>query len=354
MDFPRINPNTDRAATDRAATDRAATGRVNTAREATATGQPRAYERCFSSAEEYAAFNGLDGIRMNGPAPRRFAARMAFLELGGVRVRRGEATVGLSLIGATSDNHIFTFATEPARPRLMAGREVPHNVLFHPRPNEVFTSRSQSNEPFPWGSLVVGYDALARAGAALAGRDVAPSPIDVATIRGGPAAHARLLRLVQDTAGLAATTPEAADTPSARAALAGVLVEALVDCLSLGTMEFDRAAVRRHRLIMSRLEAALCERQDAGLSMEELCRSAGASRRTLHEVCMEFTGVPPMRYARTYRLKGVRDALLAADPRTATVTEIAMRFGFWQLARFGAAYRTAFGEPPSETLRRGG
>jgi AraC-like DNA-binding protein len=317
-----------------------------------ATGQPRAYARSFSTAEEYAAFNGLVGIRMNGAAPRQFTARMAFLDLGGVRVRRGDATVGLSLIGATSDNHIFTFATEPARPRLMAGREVPHNVLFHPRPNETFTTRSQSNEPFPWGSLVVGYDALARAGGTLAGRDVAPSRIDVATIRGGPVAHTRLLRLVEDAAGLAATTPEAAETPSARAALAGVLLEALVDCLSLGNLEYDRAAVRRHRLIMSRLEAALCEREDAGLSIEELCRSAGASRRTLHEVCMEFTGVPPMRYARTYRLKGVRDALLTADPRADTVTDIAMRFGFWQLTRFGVAYRETFGEAPSETLRR--
>ncbi|WP_158924197.1 helix-turn-helix domain-containing protein [Acidisphaera sp. S103] len=314
-------------------------------------GQPRAYARHFRSAEDYAAFNGLGGIRMNGRAPRQFTARMAFMDLGDVCVRRGEATVGLSLIGATSNNHIFTFATEPARPRLMSGREVGHDVLFHPRPNEVFTTRSQSDEPFPWGSLVVRYDALASAGGTLVGRDVAPSAIDAATIRTSLLAQGRLLRLVRDVADLAATTPEAADRPPTRAALSGLLTEALVDCLSGGILEYDRAAVRRHRLIMSRVEAALCERDDAGLSIEDLCRSAGASRRTLHEVCMEFTGVPPMRYARAYRLKGVRNALLAADPRTETVTEIAMRFGFWQLARFSAAYRDAFAEAPSETLR---
>jgi AraC-like DNA-binding protein len=234
----------------------------------------------------------------------------------------------------------------------MAGREVPHNVLFHPRPNEVFTTRSRSNEPFPWASVAIGYEALARAGVALAGRDVSPSSIDATTIRPGLIAHARLLRLVRDAAGLTVTLPEAIDAKAARTALSGVLVEALADCLSGGSVEYDRSAVRRHRLVMSRLEAALSERESAGLSMEELCRAAGTSRRTLHEVCMEFTGLPPMRYARMHRLKSLRGALLAADPGRETVTELALRFGFWELARFGSAYRLAFGEPPSETLRR--
>jgi hypothetical protein len=69
----------------------------------------------------------------------------------------------------------------------------------------------------------------------------------------------------------------------------------MVACLSLGMVEYGRAAVRRHRPIMTRLEAALRERGDVGLGMEELCRAAGTCHRTLHEVCMEFTAVPLMR-----------------------------------------------------------
>jgi transcriptional regulator GlxA family with amidase domain len=30
-----------------------------------------------------------------------------------------------------------------------------------------------------------------------------------------------------------------------------------------------------------------------------------------------------------------------------------MRHGFWEVGRFSTAYRQTFGEPPSETLRRG-
>ena len=35
-----------------------------------------------------------------------------------------------------------------------------------------------------------------------------------------------------------------------------------------------------------------------------------------------------------------------------TVTDAAMRFGFRELGRFAVDYRAAFGESPSETLRR--
>ena len=47
----------------------------------------------------------------------------------------------------------------------------------------------------------------------------------------------------------------------------------------------------------------------------------------------------------------MRRALLAA-PAESTVTEIAIRFGFWHLGRFSAGYQTIFGELPSATLAR--
>ena len=60
----------------------------------------------------------------------------------------------------------------------------------------------------------------------------------------------------------------------------------------------------------------------------------------------------PIRYLSLRRMHLVRRALLGADPSTATVTRLATDHGFWELGRFAVAYRTLFGESPSESLRR--
>jgi AraC family ethanolamine operon transcriptional activator len=59
-----------------------------------------------------------------------------------------------------------------------------------------------------------------------------------------------------------------------------------------------------------------------------------------------------MEFIRRMRLHAVRRDLLAAQPGGATVTQIAMTFGFYQLGRFSAEYRALFGELPSATLTR--
>jgi AraC-like DNA-binding protein len=50
------------------------------------------------------------------------------------------------------------------------------------------------------------------------------------------------------------------------------------------------------------------------------------------------------------RLSEARRALLAADCKRVTVTEIATSFGFLELGRFSVEYRKVFGENPSQTL----
>jgi AraC-like DNA-binding protein len=59
----------------------------------------------------------------------------------------------------------------------------------------------------------------------------------------------------------------------------------------------------------------------------------------------------PIRYLTLRRMHLVRRALLRADSST-TITRIATDHGFWELGRFSVAYRTLFGETPSESLRR--
>ena len=85
-------------------------------------------------------------------------------------------------------------------------------------------------------------------------------------------------------------------------------------------------------------------------SVLELCRELGVSERTLHYAFQQVRGLSPMAYFRACRLNAVRQELVAAPAGTATVHEIAQRWGFWHTGEFAAAYRRLFGELPSQTL----
>jgi transcriptional regulator GlxA family with amidase domain len=120
----------------------------------------------------------------------------------------------------------------------------------------------------------------------------------------------------------------------------------------MGQPSRTRAAPGRHRRIVANLEHALRERPEEMLSLSALCAEVGVAQRTLNLACEEFLGQSAMRYARGRRLDHIRQCLLTSDPGATTVTEVAMRYGFWELGRFAQAYRLRFGEHPSTTLRR--
>jgi transcriptional regulator GlxA family with amidase domain len=103
---------------------------------------------------------------------------------------------------------------------------------------------------------------------------------------------------------------------------------------------------------MVRFEEVLAEHPNRQLHMPELCALIGVSERTLRSCCTEFLGISPTRYVLLQRLKAARIGLRDADTATASVAEIAGGCGFTELGRFAVAYRAAFGESPSTTLRR--
>lgn len=86
------------------------------------------------------------------------------------------------------------------------------------------------------------------------------------------------------------------------------------------------------------------------LTVEDIAAASGVGVRTLFEGFRRFRDTTPMARLKAVRLEGVREDLLAAAPE-ASVTAIAMNWGFSNLGRFADAYRRRYGELPSQTLK---
>ena len=87
------------------------------------------------------------------------------------------------------------------------------------------------------------------------------------------------------------------------------------------------------------------------LTADDLVRVSGVGASALYEAFRRTHGCSPFVYLRRTRLRRARHDLLRPDEAT-TVTEVALTWGFSHFGRFSAYYRGAFGESPSETLRR--
>ena len=86
--------------------------------------------------------------------------------------------------------------------------------------------------------------------------------------------------------------------------------------------------------------------------VSELCAAAHVSERTLQYAFKDIMGMSPLTYLHRLRLHRVRDELRNANVGSATVTDVAMNWGFWHFGEFSRAYKNCFGETPSSTLKR--
>ncbi|TQM57907.1 helix-turn-helix transcriptional regulator [Humibacillus xanthopallidus] len=87
------------------------------------------------------------------------------------------------------------------------------------------------------------------------------------------------------------------------------------------------------------------------LSLTDVAEAAGVTPRGLQYAFRRMLGTTPMEYLRGVRLDRAARELSLGDPdRALTVTETAMRWGFYHPGRFAAAYLERFGEAPHETL----
>jgi AraC family ethanolamine operon transcriptional activator len=108
----------------------------------------------------------------------------------------------------------------------------------------------------------------------------------------------------------------------------------------------------RKRYLACRRALHIAGQLTSPISVPELAKAVGVSRRVLERGFQETVGVSPQRYLRWNRLNHLYRTLRGAHSPEATVTELALHWGFTELGRMAGEYRQLFGELPSETLDR--
>jgi AraC-like DNA-binding protein len=240
------------------------------------------------------------------------------------------------------------FAMRPDPPMFWGGVELyTGDIIFHSR-GERFHQRTTG--PCGWSLVGLAPEHLEKYSGALLGKALSV-PAAAQILRPAARDAARLRRLHAQACRLAETRPKVLAHPEVARAVEQGLIHGLVTCL--GARARDDGTARLHNTrIMARFEEVLANHPNRPLPMPQLCALIGVTDRTLRSCCAEFLGISPTRYMLLRRLKAVRIALRDADPARASVAEIASGCGFTELGRFAGAYRNAFGEAPSTTLRR--
>ncbi len=113
----------------------------------------------------------------------------------------------------------------------------------------------------------------------------------------------------------------------------------------------ERSAAARKRTVDRACEIMLAQ-TDSPLSILDLCKAVGASRRKLNYSFQDVLGCSPISYWRAIRLNRVRRELKRCDDPALGVYDIASAHGFWHFSQFSLDYKRHFAELPSETLRR--
>lgn len=146
------------------------------------------------------------------------------------------------------------------------------------------------------------------------------------------------------------TDHDAAWRHAAEGEIASALTHALNHSVPMGPVQRSgRPQLSRSTVIAAAL-ACMNANEGQPIFIDDLCKAAHVSERALRNIFQEFFGVGPMRLLKVRQLHEIRAALLRKQPPVETVTEVAYRFGVFDLSLLARNYKALFGESPSQTL----
>jgi AraC-like DNA-binding protein len=310
---------------------------------------PLSAVRTFSDPDAYAAAIRQSTVQLTVTGRGHFAAQIVRIDLHRLWMQRfSDSLPRITHTDSLGGRAVISFRTQPGPDLSWGGLELrPQDIIRHKVGG---SSHQHASGAIGIGAMSLPLEDMAAVGALIAGCDLTP-PSDALIVTPRPAAMAKLQRLHAAAGQLAEAAPEVIAHPEVARGLEQSLIETLVGCLAETKAQEDRAAQRRHALIMHRFYKVVEENPGSALYVPEICAAIDVSPRTLLACCQEHLGMGPKRYLMLRRMSLVRRALRQATPGETTVTNIVSQFGFWEFGRFAGVYKSTFGETPSETLR---
>jgi AraC-like DNA-binding protein len=133
-----------------------------------------------------------------------------------------------------------------------------------------------------------------------------------------------------------------------REQMVDALVGTTIEAFGIADAEEDPGA---SSAVVQRAEAWMSAHLGDPVTIPAVAAAVHVSVRTLQLAFERERALSPQVRLRDLRVSAARTALAGAVDRTTTVAAVARRFGYSNVGRFGAYYRAAYGESPSETLR---
>lgn len=317
--------------------------------------RPTYLRHVYSGLEAAQAFDVIYGSTFEH---RLLSAALATLEhqrlvLGAIRLDTGRYDFPVAALGCMPKDAIcigFVFdGCEVARYNTRAIG--PEEIQIYPAGSELLYHVSG---PSRWITVTMPEELLQAAAQTRSGRPLALRRDAPYTIRLCPGERSRLGNLVLDAMDIArrllpegGMTPELANEIS-ESLLAGC-ADALLDAAPLKKSERPAIEQRYYRVL------AACERLvfsgGVEIDLAAISRRSGYTRRSLEMIFRRSVGMTPGRWFLAARLNGALRDLLACN-HGGSISSIATKWGFRHMPRFADYYRRAFGERPSETLRR--
>lgn len=132
-----------------------------------------------------------------------------------------------------------------------------------------------------------------------------------------------------------------------------VLIESFLTCIIDEIADrYDEHHHRNAKLVRDVEDYVDAIGTERAIHISELCSALTVSRRTMHRAFYSAMGIGPIAYLRARRLSAISRVICSGKPLPASITQVALEYGFADLGRFAGYYRRLFAETPSQTRLR--